>query len=170
MLNDLTPQAHQVLATDKGYRSTALEADLSAAGITMLRPATRNETPRPGATALKKIHQTIESIFDTLKDKLDIEHHHGRPMAGPAARITQHILALTTTIWHNDLNDNPVLPSPTPYDPNPPPRNQSSRAQEADRSDLGAGSTSRISGPECRDIRYFSAHACQGWQAHSTHC
>lgn len=110
MLNDLTPQAHQVLATDKGYRSTALEADLAAAGITMLRPA---------------------------------------------ARITQHILALTTTIWHNDLTNNPVLPSPTPYDPNPPPGNQSSRAQEADGSDLGAGSTSRISGPECRDIRFF---------------
>ncbi|MCR2053864.1 hypothetical protein NSA19_13680 [Actinomyces bowdenii] len=62
--------------------------------------------------ALKKFRQTIESIFDTLKDQPDFERHKAHTMAGLAARITQRILALTTTIWHN----NPVLRSLTPYD------------------------------------------------------
>lgn len=117
MVSDLTAQAHQVLVLDKGYRSTALETSLAAAGITMLRPATRNQTPTPGSAALKKVRQTIESVFNTLKDQLDLERHKGRTMAGLAARITQRILALTTAIWHNDLIGNPTPRSLTPLRP-----------------------------------------------------
>ena len=67
-LQDLPAQPGQVLSVDKGYRSTALETDLAQAGITVLRPATRKEKPRPGTPALTKIRQIIESVFDTLKD------------------------------------------------------------------------------------------------------
>ena len=62
MLQDLPIAAHQVLAADKGYRSKTLEAALNAQGITLMRPATRNEKPRPGAAALKKVSQIIESV------------------------------------------------------------------------------------------------------------
>ncbi|MDO4901044.1 IS982 family transposase [Actinomyces sp.] len=116
LLDHLEPHLHQVLAADKGYRSTDLETELTRAGITLLRPAARNESTRPGATALKKVRQVIESIFDTLKDQLDLERHKGRTPTGVAARITQRVLALTTAIWHNDLIGAPTLRSLTPYD------------------------------------------------------
>lgn len=116
ILEGLPTAADQVLAVDKGYRSRSLEAALNAQGITLLRPAARNEGPRPGTTALKKVHQVIESVFDTLKDQLDLERHKGRKIDGVTARITQRILALTAAIWHNDVIGNPVLRSLTPYD------------------------------------------------------
>lgn len=115
-LQALPTRPGQILAVDKGYRGAALETDLAQAGITLLRPAARNEKPRPGATALKKVRQIIESVFDTLKDQLDLERHKGRTIDGVTARITQRILALTTAIWHNDLIGNPTLRSLTPYD------------------------------------------------------
>ncbi len=42
-------RAGQTLIADKGYRSTAFEARLAQAGITVIRPATKKEPARPGA-------------------------------------------------------------------------------------------------------------------------
>ena len=95
MLARLEPTTDQTIAADKGYRSKDLEADLNQAGLTLLRPAARNEAPRPGAAALKKIRQRIESVFDTLKDQLSLERHGGRTPTGVTARVAQRILALT---------------------------------------------------------------------------
>jgi hypothetical protein len=54
---------------------------------TLLRPAYRNRTPRPGEHLLKPIRQLIESVNDTLKGQLDLELHgaRARPPASPSA-------------------------------------------------------------------------------------
>ena len=108
--------ARQALMGDKGYQSRPLEAALTHDGIDMIRPAKTNETPRPGREFLKPLRQIIESVFDTLKDQLDLERHAARTPSGVAARIATRILALTSVIWHNDRIGAPVLRSLTAYD------------------------------------------------------
>ncbi len=95
-------RAGQTLIADKGYRSAAFEADLNDVGITVLRPATRSEAPRPGARFLRPLRQIIESIIQTLKGQLSLERHKARTKTGVAARIGARLLALTAAIWHNE--------------------------------------------------------------------
>ncbi|WP_167149267.1 IS982 family transposase [Actinomyces sp. ZJ308] len=116
MLEHLAPTGARTIIADKGYRSKDLEDDLNQAGLTLLRPAARNEAPRPGAGLLRPLRQRIESVFDTLKDQLGLERHNGRTPTGVTARVAQRILALTAAIWHNDNTGNPQLRSLTPYD------------------------------------------------------
>ena len=111
-----TTGSTQTLIADKGYYGAAFEADLAAAGITLLRPARKGEPPRHGERFFKPLRQTVESIFDTFKGQLDLERHGGRTTAGVCARIGQRILALTAAIWHNDRIGAPVLRSLTAYD------------------------------------------------------
>lgn len=106
----------QTLIADKGYHGARFEADLSAAGITLLRPARKGEQPRGGEQFFKPLRQIVESIFDTLKGQLDLERHGGRTITGVCARIAQRMLTLTAAIWHNDLIRAPVLRSLTAYD------------------------------------------------------
>ena len=106
----------QTIIADKGYRGVILENDLSGSGITMLRPAMKNEPPRRGGQFFKPLRQTIESINATLKTHFDIEHHHGRTPAGVTARILATILALTAAIWHNEHTNAPIARSLTAYD------------------------------------------------------
>ena len=49
---DLINRPGQTLKADKGYRSAAFEAELNAAGITLIRPALKSETTRPGPTLI----------------------------------------------------------------------------------------------------------------------
>ena len=116
MLEHLAPTSAHTIITDKGYRSKDLEDDLNQAGLTLLRPAARNEDPRPGAGLLRPLRQRIESVFDTLKDQLGLERHNGRTPTAVTMRVAQRILALTAAIWHNDNTSNPHLRSLTPYD------------------------------------------------------
>lgn len=116
MLARLSITGPRTIMADKGYRSRQLETDPNEAGLTLLRPTARNEAPRPGAELLRPLRQRIESVFDTLKDQLDLERHKGRTPAGVVARVAQRILALTAAIWHNDDTGSPVLRSLTPYD------------------------------------------------------
>ena len=104
------------ILADKNYYGKNFEADIHAEGITLIRPARKGEHPRAGQVFLKPLRQTIESIFDTLKDQLNIEHHGGRTPQGVCARIAQRILALTATIWHNGNIGAPTLRSLTAYD------------------------------------------------------
>lgn len=97
----------QTLIADKGYRSETLETDLNDIGITVLRPATRTEAPRPGAKLLRPLRQIIESVNWTLKGQLTLERHRGRTPTGVAARIATRILALTAAIWHNQTTQRP---------------------------------------------------------------
>ena len=60
-----------ILVVDKGYRDRATETWLNEAGITVVRPAYRNETPRPGRALLRAVRQSIESVNDTFKGQLD---------------------------------------------------------------------------------------------------
>ena len=97
----------QVLVADKGYRSAAFEHQLADAGITLIRPATRAEPPRPGGRFLGPLRQIIESTFQTLKAQLGLERHGGRTRPGVAVRVLQRLLALTAAIWHNQTTQQP---------------------------------------------------------------
>ncbi|MCY4422708.1 MAG: hypothetical protein OXC06_06515, partial [Acidimicrobiaceae bacterium] len=60
---------------------------LNAAGITLIRPATKTEQPRPAQRFLRPLRQIIESVNQTLKAQLSLERHAGRTRCGVAARI-----------------------------------------------------------------------------------
>ena len=100
-------RAGQTLIADNSYRSAAFEAELNAAGISLIRPATKTEPPRPGRQFLRPLRQIIESVNQTLKAQLSLERHRGRTRAGVAVRILQRILALTAAIWHNQTTQQP---------------------------------------------------------------
>ena len=112
----LAGRTGQVLLADKGYRSAEFERRLNDLGIELIRPATRRERPRRGQPQLRAMRQIIESINQTLKAKLSLEHHGGHTQQGVATRIVQRLLALTAAIWHNHHADAPVLRSLTAYD------------------------------------------------------
>ena len=97
----------QTLIADKGYRRASFEDELNAAGITLIRPATKTEPPRPAQQFLKPLRQIIESVNQTLKSQLSLERHRGRTRPGVAARILQRLLALTAAIWHNQTTQQP---------------------------------------------------------------
>ena len=105
-----------ILITDKGFAGRQTEADLAARGITLLRPARKNEIARHGEPLLKSVRQLIESVNDTLKGQLDLEAHGGRTFEGVAIRVAQRILAMAAAIWHNNKSGAPVTRSLTAYD------------------------------------------------------
>jgi hypothetical protein len=107
---------HILLICDKGFASTALEAELAERGITLLRPSRTDEQARHGEPLLKKIRQLIESVNDTLKGQLDLEHHGGRTVEGVTIRIAQRILAMAAAIWHNNKSGAPITRSLIAYD------------------------------------------------------
>lgn len=112
----LAQRLGQTIMADKGYRSAELETFLNDAGATLIRPALRNEAPRPGHQFLKPLRQIIESVNQTLKAQLDLERHGGRTTTGLAARVLQRLLALTAAIWHNERTGQPTLRSLIAYD------------------------------------------------------
>jgi hypothetical protein len=105
-----------ILVVDKGYRDRATETWLNEANIGLIRPAYRNEAPRPGRALLHAVRQTIESVNDTLKGQLDLEQHGGRTPAGVTIRVLQRILAMTAAIWHNWHTGQPIMRSLIAYD------------------------------------------------------
>jgi hypothetical protein len=112
----LAQRPGQTVIADKGYASAEFETFLTEAGAQLLRPAFKNERPRPGARLLKPLRQIIESVNDTLKGQLDLERHGGRTHSGVTVRVLQRILALTAAIWHNDRTHQPALRSLIAYD------------------------------------------------------
>ncbi len=104
------PELHrpgQTLIADKGYRRASFEHELNQAGITLIRPSTKTEPPRPGRQFLKPFRQIIESVNQTLKSQLDLERHGARTKPGVCVRVLQRLLALTTAIWHNETTNKP---------------------------------------------------------------
>ena len=114
--NLLATHPAQTLMAGKNYYGRQFEATLADARIKLLRPARAGEKPRAGQGFFKPLRQVIESVNNTLKTQLDLEHHGGRTIAGVAARVLQRILALTAAIWHNDRTEKPILRSLTAYD------------------------------------------------------
>lgn len=47
------------------------------------------------------MRQWIESIFDSLKGQLGLEHHGACTLKGVYARAASKLLALAAAIWHN---------------------------------------------------------------------
>ena len=84
--------------------------------ICLLRPARKSEPQRAGTQFFKPLRQVIESINDTLKGQLNLEHHGGHTPEGVIVRVLQRILALTAAIWHNDHTGQPIMRSLVAYD------------------------------------------------------
>jgi hypothetical protein len=103
-----------ILIGDKGFSGAEFEAHAGGLGILFVRPDRRDEARRHGNLA--PIRQRIESIFDTLKGQLSLEHHGGRTATGVFVRVAQRLLALTAAIWHNWLIDAPVKRALIAYD------------------------------------------------------
>jgi hypothetical protein len=112
----LAERSGQVLMADKGYSSARFEAQLAERGVQLIRPARRDERPRPGDRFLKPLRQIIESINATLKTQLSLERHGGHSPQGVVVRVLQRLLALTAVIWHNHHTSQPVARSLTAYD------------------------------------------------------
>jgi hypothetical protein len=106
----------QILIGDKNYFGRSFEHELAEQDIQLLRPTRKGEQQRPGAHLFKPLRQVIESINETFKGQLDLEHHRGRTPGGVVARVMQRILALTAAIWHNDQTGQAILRSLTAFD------------------------------------------------------
>lgn len=105
----------QAIIADKGFAGREFEDFVHAElGATLIRPDRRDERPRFGS--LGGIRQWVESVFDTLKDQLGLEHHRGRTIDSVHARVAAKLLALAAAIWHNWLIDAPDKRSLTAYD------------------------------------------------------
>lgn len=105
----------QIIVADKGFAGREFEGFVhDELGATLIRPDRKDEPPRFGS--LGGMRQWIESVFDTLKDQLGLEHHRGRTIAGVRARVAAKLLALAAGIWHNWPIDAPDKRSLTAYD------------------------------------------------------
>jgi hypothetical protein len=89
----------ELLVCDKGYAGRAFAAGAAALGITVARPARRDELGH--GPHLAPIRQRIESIFWTCKDLLTLERHGARTMAGLRERILSRFLCLAACISLN---------------------------------------------------------------------
>ena len=104
----------QILLADKGFAGKEFKHLTEAMGLRLLRPDRTDETYRNGN--LGGVRQWIESVNQTLKGQLDLEHHGGRTPAGVLTRIAQRLLALAAGIWHNWTTGTTSKRSLTAYD------------------------------------------------------
>lgn len=108
-------RAGDVILGDKGFAGAEFEAFLrEELGVHLVRPDRKDEPTRFGKLA--RVRQWIESVFDTTKGQLTLEHHGGRILAGVYARVAARLLALATAIWHNWRIGAPVKRSLIAYD------------------------------------------------------
>jgi hypothetical protein len=109
------PAPGTAVVTDKGLAGEETEEFFAGPdlGLTLVRPARKDEKPRPFPNWLR---QRVEAIIWTLKNQLGLERHGGRVPAGLWARIVQRLLALNTAIWHNWQIGAPVKRSLIAYD------------------------------------------------------
>lgn len=98
MLRRVDLDGYTVIA-DKGFAGADFEALMRELGAIFCRPDRKGERPRFGR--LGAIRQWIESVFDTLKGQLSLEHHGATTMGGLMTRIAQRLLALAASLWHN---------------------------------------------------------------------
>jgi hypothetical protein len=94
------PPAGQLVIADKGFAGRDFEQAVSELGALLLRP-NRADEPHRKTPPIGKIRQRIESIVNSLKDQLRLEHHLAKTPAGLICRITAHILALNAAIHLN---------------------------------------------------------------------
>jgi hypothetical protein len=88
------------IVCDKGYAGRGFAAEVEARfAAEVLRPSRKDEPDGPVHLAM--IRQRVESVFWTLKDRLGLERHRARTLAGLRARIVSKLLALAAGIWVN---------------------------------------------------------------------
>jgi len=96
----------EALVCDKGYAGKDFaEAVSERFGAEVLRPA-RADEPANGLH-LSSIRQRVESVFQTLKDRLGLERHRARTLTGIRARVASKLLALAAGVWLNHLLGRP---------------------------------------------------------------
>jgi hypothetical protein len=93
------PPPGTAIVSDKGLRSRELEADMASSHLPLIRPACSDETET--GIFPKWLRQRIESVNQTLKGQLGIEHPGAHEIDGLFARVIQRLLALNAAIWHN---------------------------------------------------------------------
>ena len=98
MLRRVQLDGYTVIA-DKGFAGEEFEALMRELGALFLRPDRKDEQPRFGG--LGGVRQRVESIIDTIKGQLSLEHHGAHTMPGLITRIAQRLLALAAGLWHN---------------------------------------------------------------------
>ena len=98
ILDRVQPPGYTILA-DKGFAGADFEQLVLRLGCRLIRPDRRDEPHHHGN--LGGCRQWIESIIWSAKDKLSLERHGARTLAGLQARIAQRLLALAAAIWHN---------------------------------------------------------------------
>lgn len=98
MLARVDLHGYTVIA-DKGFTGADFEALMAEFGRSSGAPTARAKSPATGG--LGTIRQWIESVFDTLKGQISLEHHGSITMPGLMTRIAQRLLALAAALWHN---------------------------------------------------------------------
>jgi Transposase DDE domain len=99
LLARCTRRGGELLVCDKGYAGRGFAAGAADLGVTVARPARKDEAGH--GPHLAPIRQRIESIFWTCKDLLTLERHGARTMAGLRERILARFLCLTACISLN---------------------------------------------------------------------
>jgi hypothetical protein len=98
LLSRIDLNGYTVIA-DKGFAGEDFETLMRELHALFLRPDRKNEPTRHGN--LGGVRQWVESIIDTLKGQLSLEHHGAHTMPGLITRIAQRLLALAAALWHN---------------------------------------------------------------------
>ena len=94
------PLRGQLVLCDKGFAGREFEQAAAEVGALGLRPSRADEPQRP-QPPIGPLRQRIESIVNTLKDQLRLEHHLARTPEGLFARVVARILALCAAIHLN---------------------------------------------------------------------
>jgi Transposase DDE domain len=91
--------AGTIILADKGFAGRTFERHVRALEACLIRPDRKDEPRRFGP--LGGMRQWIESVINTLKDQLGLEHHRGRSLGGVFVRVAQRLLALAAAVWFN---------------------------------------------------------------------
>jgi hypothetical protein len=94
-------QGGEIIVSDKGFSGEEFERIVACFDATLIRPDRKDEQPRFGK--LSHIRQWIESVYQTTKSQLCLEHHGGHIPEGVWARVCQRVRALAAGIWHSWL-------------------------------------------------------------------
>ena len=99
MLDRLGHRGPVTMIGDKGYAGRDFQARAADLGATIVRPRRKDEPGR--GPHLAPIRQRIESIFQTAKQMLGLEHHGARELHTLRCRLAAKFLALTAAIALN---------------------------------------------------------------------
>ncbi len=94
------PIAGQLIICDKGFAGKEFERAVQQLGALLLRPS-RTDEPDRAQPPISWIRQRIESIVNTLKDQLLLEHHRARTPQGLLTRVAARVLALCACVGLN---------------------------------------------------------------------